>query len=63
MLESKATLALAEEHALEANLEEATLVNSIASLDKKSSRMLRREIQALSVMESLNSEREVALAE
>lgn len=63
MVESEALLAEAEEHAHAADLEEAALNESIASLDERSSRMLRREMQALGVMDALPEEREVVLAE
>ena len=47
----------------EAEDEEANLEDSLALLEEKSSKMLRREMLALGVMNSLGSEQEVALAE
>ncbi len=44
-------------------MEDSNLQHSIADLDERSSRMLKREMQALGVMDPLDSEREVALAE
>jgi hypothetical protein len=63
LAESEASLVLAEEQSLEAESEEARLSAEIAFLDDKSSRMLRREMQALGVMAPLDNEREVALAD
>ena len=65
-----ATEAAAEERLAEAmrrtaaaELEEAALAEQIARLKETSSRMLKREMLALGVMDPLDSEQEVALAE
>jgi len=47
----------------EAEAKEVNLQDSIAQVEEVSSRMLRREMQVLGVMESLDSGQEVALAE
>jgi hypothetical protein len=47
----------------EAESEEADLEDSLALLEEKSSKMLRREMLALGVMEPLDTEQEVVLAE
>ena len=43
--------------------DEAELEATLALLEEKSSNMLKREILALGVMDSLDTEKEVALAE
>jgi hypothetical protein len=55
-LEAQEALAAAESGVLEDEEE-------LAQLEEKSSRMLRREMQALGVMETLDSGQEVALAD
>jgi hypothetical protein len=46
-----------------AELEEADLNDGVAKLEEISSRMLKREMQALGVMEPLDTEQEVALGD
>jgi hypothetical protein len=43
--------------------DEAELEATLTLLEEKSSNMLKREMLALGVMDSLNTEKEVALAE
>ena len=56
MLKAESELASAEESDLQ-------LQDSLAKLEEKSNNMLKREMQALGVLNSVDSEQEVALAE
>jgi len=60
---AQASLVAAEKQAMEAEVEEADLSAEIAYLDDQSSRMLRRELQALGVMSSVEESQEVVLAD
>jgi hypothetical protein len=57
------TLAAAAKVLADAEAEKADLEDSLALLEDRSSKMLRREMLALGVMDSLDSEQAVALAE
>ena len=63
MLEAEEQTSAAEAASVAAEQEEADLSASIAVLEQKSSRMLQRELQALGVMDSLDTDQEVALAD
>ena len=56
-------VALVQQQAAKARAKDLALKEQIADLKDRSSRMLRREMEALGVMESLDSEQVVALGE
>jgi hypothetical protein len=63
ILRLRKVLAAAQKELADAELSEVTLQDSIAAAEETSSRMIRREMQVLGVMDSLDSEKEVALTE
>jgi hypothetical protein len=62
-MEADAVLAAAESSAADAELEETQFQDEVARLNELSHCLLRREMLALGVMEPLDNEQEVALAE
>jgi len=63
LMDARKAMLDAEQKSAAAESEEADLLESLAALEDKSSRMLKREMQALGVMNPLDNEQEVALAE
>ena len=63
MLEAQRQYAKAQAELAEAESADIDLQDELAELEETSNRMLRREMQVLGVMGSLDSEREVVLAE
>jgi hypothetical protein len=62
MVEAQARYLAAQAELAEAESKDADLQHDITRVEEISSRMLRREMQVLGVMDSLDNEQEIALA-